>query len=748
MAECTIFRNFTVPVKNETLNDIATIIASDKYKSIITRIRSLSQSSEAKEAADLKMSLPAFTPSATFTERRINKCVDKHSGFIHLDFDNLSGAEVEQTFSKICKAACTFLCFRSPSGAGLKVFVRVDTDVKGHDFTYKQVQDFYEKLLGIKSDRKCKDITRLCFVSYDPHLYKNLASELFEIRSAESNAKFVAESNTNQRLSGTDGWIETLEECEKFTQQKERYENRNRNNYIYYLASNANRNGIPEQETLSFCFTRYDLDKKRIKSAVKSAYTHHQYEFAKFAKAANSAAIRNEQTDIQQDYLKSTPKIPCTLYENMPQIIQKGAKAFTDERERDVFLTSALAVLSGSVSNVKGLYDGNEVYPNLYTFCVAPPASGKGALKFAKMLGDKYHDSLVMSSREAEKNYLQEMEIYKTKKQAAKKSRIDLDQEPEKPSFKILFIPANTSYAKVLLHIEQNKGVGIICETEADTMGNTFKQDWGGYSDMLRKAFHHDRISSSRKTNNEYIEVDQPRLSVSLTGTPGQVAGLIASSEDGLFSRFIFYTFKANQAWKNVSPTAGRMNLTTYFKELSEEVHQMILFLEEHYTVIELSQEQWNKINHFGKSKLQEVSTFTSESASSVVKRLGLITYRICMLFTAMRKVENAECTENMMCTDTDFDIAIQLAEIYLNHSVLMFNNLPRQATEIYFKGGNNKRNFYKALPNEFTRHEAIEISKRFDMSTRSVDELLKNLLDGYLTQPKTGFYQKQSRTP
>lgn len=748
MAECTIFRNFTVPVKNETLNDIATIIASDKYKSIITRIRYLSQSNETKEAADLKMSLPAFTPSATFTDRRINKCVDKHSGFIHLDFDNLPGEEVEQTFSKICEADCSFLCFRSPSGAGLKVFVRVDTDIKGHDFAYKQVQDFYEKLLGIKSDRKCKDITRLCFFSYDPHLYINLTSELFEIRSAESNEKFVAESNTNQGLSGSEDWFEMLEECEKFTQQKERYENRNRNNYIYYLASNANRNGIPEQATLSFCLTRYDLDKNRIKSAVKSAYTHHQYEFAKFAKAAKSAIVGIEQPDVQEDYLKSTPKIPCTLYENMPQIIQKGARAFNDERERDVFLTSALAVLSGSISNVKGLYDGNEVYPNLYSFCVAPPASGKGALKFAKMLGDKYHDNLVMSSREAEKMYLQEMEIYKTKKQAAKKSRIDLDQEPEKPSFKILFIPANTSYAKVLLHIEQNKGVGIICETEADTMGNTFKQDWGGYSDMLRKAFHHDRISSSRKTNNEYIEVDQPRLSVSLTGTPGQVAGLIASSEDGLFSRFIFYTFKANQLWKNVSPAAGRMNLTTYFKELSEEVHQMILFLEEHNTVIELSQEQWNKINDFGKSKLLEVSTFTSESASSVVKRLGLITYRICMLFTAMRKVENAECTESMMCTNTDFDIAIQLAEIYLNHSVLMFNNLPRQTTEIYFKGGNNKRNFYKALPNEFTRHEAIEISKRFDMSTRSVDELLKNLLDGYLTQPKTGFYQKQSRTP
>jgi hypothetical protein len=34
----------------------------------------------------------------------------------------------------------------------------------------------------------------------------------------------------------------------------------------------------------------------------------------------------------------------------------------------------------------------------------------------------------------------------------------------------------------------------------------------GKLFDMLRKAFHHEKISVSRKTNSEYVEVNEPQL--------------------------------------------------------------------------------------------------------------------------------------------------------------------------------------------------------------------------------------------
>jgi hypothetical protein len=51
-----------------------------------------------------------------------------------------------------------------------------------------------------------------------------------------------------------------------------------------------------------------------------------------------------QNSNPQEDYLKATPTIPEELYLQMPEILQHGAMAFTDERERDVFLTGALAI--------------------------------------------------------------------------------------------------------------------------------------------------------------------------------------------------------------------------------------------------------------------------------------------------------------------------------------------------------------------------------------------------------------------
>ena len=96
--------------------------------------------------------------------------MEHYSGFVHLDFDKLTPEEMDTAFKIIATIPYTFLCFRSPSGNGLKVFVEVNTGVLHHDIAYKQVQLYYEEKLGIASDPKCKDITRLCFMSYDPEL--------------------------------------------------------------------------------------------------------------------------------------------------------------------------------------------------------------------------------------------------------------------------------------------------------------------------------------------------------------------------------------------------------------------------------------------------------------------------------------------------------------------------------------------------------------------------------------------------
>lgn len=248
-------------------------------------------------------------------------------------------------------------------------------------------------------------------------------------------------------------------------------------------------------------------------------------------------------------------------------------------------------------------------------------------------------------------------------------------------------------------------------------------------------------MSGSKKTNNEYIEVNSPRLSVAISGTPSQVAGLIGSSEDGLFSRLMFYVYKVDQVWRDVSPYASAINLSDHFENLSMNVTNIIDFLKQYPTIIELSKDQWNKINFTCELWLNQVTVLNGDNSGSIIKRLGLILYRITMIFTALRKLENGDLNLKVTCTDSDFKIAIKLVQVYLEHSLFMYNNLPRQDQLSNFRGGSNKQKFFDDLPKEFKRAEAVEIGKRHKISSRSVDDLLKNLQPKFLTQETFGKY-------
>ncbi len=752
MASCTIFKNFTVPVENKSLLLISKDIASGKYKADVEEIRSLLAQGKIEEAGAKKKQLLAFTPSAVFKEKRQMPFLEMYSGFIHLDFDKLSQVQLDGAFKIIAEIPYTFLCFISPSGNGLKVFVEVNTGIENHDIAYLQVQQYYEAATGLKADPSCKDITRLCFMSHHPGQHKNLANNKFNVQVPASDPVtkapeiILAASPEKNNPEINLGLAFQFNQQIQFTNLKSNYETGNRNNYLYLLASNCNRAGISDVDTLTMCLAHFNLPEREIRTAVASAYRHHVGEFAKFANTAKQQSFQqvSASTDDEalEDYLKNTPTIPDEVYEALPLILKKGANAFSDKRKRDVFFTGAIAILSGCLPKVTGIYFQERVHPHLYTFIIAPAASGKGVLKNAKRLADKYHQQVLSASREAQKRYEGDMMDFKELLKNRKKSDPPPDK-PEEPPFRIVFIPADSSQSRMVDHLQKNEGQGIICETEADTMSGAKKQDWGDYSPILRSAFHHEKIAFSRKTNNEYIEINEPRLAVALSGTPAQAPKLISSSEDGLFSRFLFYAFKNEILWQDPSPRSQNLVYNDHFDALADEVLKAILFLEQCPTDIQLQPEQWDALNTTFAQILSEVTIFTSEEASGIVYRLGLILFRLCMIFTALRKVESGEMTEIIFTTDQDFNTALLIAQTYLQHSLLMFNNLPRQSEYTNFQGGDSKRKFFEALPSEFSRKQAVEIGVQFQLSPRTVDEILRNAIGRALEKLKAGLYRK-----
>jgi hypothetical protein len=743
-----IYKEFKKVGSDSEITEVFESIKKGDYKEDINSIRYAVHSEDFGTADEIKNGLVAFTTSGTFGTARTKENITSYSKMICLDFDKLAYDELHETLTVIKECSYTYAAFISPSGNGIKVIVKVNGEKENHEVNYTQVAEYYERLTGIGYDKKCKDISRLCFISFDEDLFINDTCEIFnpipEIKPEEIKKEPTTQNQSTDVL---------LDKCLKFTEQKEQYSEGSRNNFIYLFASNANRFGINEEDTLNFCTTNFDLKTREIESAVRSAYKHHSADFAKFAEYANRAnsnvnkqtkKVENKGID-DEDYLLGSPTMPKTVYENLPPFFKQGAEAFREDREKDVFITGALSILSGCLPNVTGVYGGRIVYPNLFCFILAPAASGKGALQSAKELADKYHNEVYQNSLAEQKEYKRKLEEFKrTIRQAKKEEVVDMT-EPEEPPFKVVYIPANASNSSIIRHLQLNEGKGIICETEADTMGQAFKNDWGSYSDLLRKAFHHEKISISRKTNNEYFEINTPQLSIALSGTPKQIQNIIKSSEDGLFSRNIFYVFKTEARWLDPSPEGNLVNLSEHFEVLSQKVYNMVNYLENNETIVHLTPEQWYKLNTAFREYLIETNAFVSSDAQSVVKRLGLILFRICMVFTAIRKFQAKEIAKEIQCLDEDFDTAMSIIKVYLKHNVLMFENLTNQEedSDSPFKAGDNKFRFFNALPQKFQRQEAVILGETFNIKERTVGTILKNCLGKYLFQPEYGMYEK-----
>lgn len=733
-----IYTDFFSPSEEVSLSEIFDTIKSETHQSAISSIRYAVHSGKEELSQSLKKQLPAFTPSGTFLNRRKIENLIEHNGIIHLDIDGLEQSEVKSIQEKVNECQFTWASFVSPRGNGLKVFIRTNVNKETHTEVWQKLDDHYSEIIGFRTDNKCKDVSRLCFISYDPDLYLNNESELF---------KWNALNNQNPITMSDD----KLENCKQFTEQRETYAIGNRNGFIHLFACNANRFGIDKENALEYCLSQYDLPVTEIKATFRSVYDNNSNEFAKYANFATIAKDKNENegnseenTSKIEEVMKNTPVIPQNVFEALPSLLKESCSLFDDKRERDVFLTSSIAILSGCLPNVTGLYFSSTIYTNLYSFIIAPPASGKGSMNFAKMLADAIHENLLTESKEKQKAYQVELREYKKRHQGKGAKENSEEEEPVEPPFRVLYVPANTSSSKVYEHIEKNQGKGIICETEADTLGIVFKNDWGSYSDLLRKAFHHERISISRKTDNLYFEVENPQLSVVLTGTPNQIVNIIQSAEDGLFSRFLFYTFSAEPVWKSPAPQPGKPDFSKYFKEKAQEVFRMQEMLECNPTVVSMSVEQWAEFNSFFDEVLTEINELVSSEATSVVKRLGLIFFRMCLIFTALRKFENGDTSEELVCEEIDFQNTKQIVKVVLEHSIILYTNLPGADKEFKITKSTKKQTFFNALPEEFKRKEAVEIGEKFKIPTRTVDNLIGKIwLGSEIEKVDTGVYRK-----
>ena len=405
--------------------------------------------------------------------------------------------------------------------------------------------------------------------------------------------------------------------------------------------------------------------------------------------------------------LQNTDTFDRDIYDKLPELLKECCTMYSNDREKDVFLISALTIISGCMPKLKGIYDTDFFSPNINTFIIAPSASGKRCMKHAKSLGVVVHKWLQEKTKVG--NY--------------------------KPS---LFVSGNSAPRGIIEHLKSNvEHNGIICETEADVIGGVMKQEWGDYSPLLRCAFGNEGLSISRIKDFDYIEIDSPKLSVLISGTPDQFNNIITDIDNGLFSRFLYYQFATPASWRDVTPTEG-ITMIEKLEPYSERVKILYQKYYEQDCKYLLTNEQWIRHNEYFDRLYTELNSMYGNISHSSIVRIGVLCFRIAMVLTAVRNIDEP-FESTLTPNDEDIIIAQRLVECLIDHAMLIISSSKKAPIDLVM--GIEKFKLY--LPKrEFTRKEAVELGKLIDMSERLVDKHLSILkIDGYLVTPKYGSY-------
>ncbi|WP_417290176.1 DUF3987 domain-containing protein [Corallibacter sp.] len=418
---------------------------------------------------------------------------------------------------------------------------------------------------------------------------------------------------------------------------------------------------------------------------------------------------------------QSMPTIPKKVFDTLPQFLQQVVNPASSQEEKDILLLGALTAFSACFPKLFGIYDQRKVFTNLYLFVTAPASAGKGRLNQIKNLVDPVHKLKREQAKVLKQQFNTEMATYNMNK-----GKDDNLEKPGKPPERMLFIPANNSVTGVYQLISDNEGKGLIFETEGDTLAQAFKSDYGNYSDGFRKAFHHETISYYRRTDREYVDIEKPCLSTVLSGTPKQVATLIPNAENGLFSRFMFYYMNIKPTWKNVFSSNNNVGLDDYYSQLGSEFLGLYKTLKNNPEIeVRLSTQQQQQFNSFFESLQTKYINLQPEEYIATIRRLGLIAFRVMMLFTAFRIMEDGDVNQVKECEDIDFQNALTIISILVKHSSKVFNDLPIEQKAV--KRLNRKERFLESLPKQFNRQDYLDLATKQNIPHKTAE--------GYITK-------------
>jgi hypothetical protein len=249
---------------------VLTRIEQGNSKDIVKQIRS---EKDKEKRNELKKLLPAICFSGKFTKRN-DTSLTQHSGLICLDFDGYeTNKELLEEKEKLTKNKFIFAVFISPSGLGLKALVKIPKEVDNHKNYFNSLNKHFNSEYF---DTTSKNISRVCYESYDPLIFINLTSSVWDIIDAPEFVEFNKYKD-KPTIPVTDE-NKIVEILLKWWENKYGLVSGERNNNVYILAAAFNDFGVPKNlaEYVMGNFSSSDFKHHEIKRTIDSAYAQVQ----------------------------------------------------------------------------------------------------------------------------------------------------------------------------------------------------------------------------------------------------------------------------------------------------------------------------------------------------------------------------------------------------------------------------------------------------------------------------------------
>lgn len=241
-------------------------IKDGSSKELVKRIRNEKNKTDRNE---LKKQLPAICFSGTFNKRNDNALIE-HSGLICLDFDGYDKQKVLlQDKENLSKNKYVFSVFISPSGNGLKVLVKIPKDADNHINYFNSLMKHFNSSYFDKTSR---NISRVCYESYDPLIYINENSSIWD--TIEDIEYVEVNRNIDKPTIPITDENKIVEILVKWWEKNYPMIEGQRNHNTYVLAMALNDFGV-NRSLAEYVLNRYattDFPPSEIKTTIDSAY--------------------------------------------------------------------------------------------------------------------------------------------------------------------------------------------------------------------------------------------------------------------------------------------------------------------------------------------------------------------------------------------------------------------------------------------------------------------------------------------